>query len=90
MGHWDVHSNFAERTRAWGNSIPNNGLVRYLYWFNRERVLVTSPRVLAELLVTKNSDFAKPPVVRSILEPLLGDSLLLAEGEEHKVRISAP
>ena len=54
--------------------------------FNEERLLATSPKVLGEVLVTKNYDFIKPALVREGLGRLLGVGVLLAEGDEHKVR----
>lgn len=71
--------------QRWINEIPNEGLIRYLNIFNEERLLITSPKALAEVLVTKNYDFAKPSMVRHGLARLLGVGILLAEGEEHKV-----
>lgn len=71
--------------QRWINQIPNEGLIRYLNIFNEERLLVTSPKALAEVLVTKNYDFAKPSMLRHGLARLLGVGVLLAEGEEHKV-----
>ena len=56
---------------------------------NSERVLITNPKGLAEVLVHKSYDFVKPrPLVESIGQ-LLGIGLLVAEGEEHKVRSKA-
>ncbi|KAK4128241.1 cytochrome P450 [Parathielavia appendiculata] len=70
----------------WINSIPNNGLIRYLGPFNLERIFVTSPKALAEVLVTKNYDFVKPDQVRHSIGRILGIGILLAEGDEHKVQ----
>ncbi len=47
---------------------------------------VTTPKALAEVLVTKNYDFAKPTQFRYFLGRLLGIGVLLAEGEEHKLQ----
>lgn len=68
------------------NSIPNDGVIRYLGPFNQERLLITSPRTLAEVLVTKNYDFVKPGVIRYSIGRILGIGLLLAEGDEHKAQ----
>ena len=68
------------------NSIPNDGLIRYLGTFNEERLLITSPKALAEVLVTKNYDFVKPSMFRFSLGRILGFGILLAEGDEHKVQ----
>lgn len=72
--------------RRWNEEIPNNGLIYYRGIFNLERILVTSPKALAEVLVQKNYDFVKPRFFTEGLGRLLGIGILLAEGEEHKVR----
>lgn len=59
-------------------------MIRYLALLNSERLLVTSPKAISEVLVTKNYDFQKPPMMRYSLGRLLGIGVLLAEGEEHK------
>lgn len=38
--------------RHWIETVKNDGLIAYSVWF-RERVLVTNPKTLAEVLVTK-------------------------------------
>ncbi|KAL2128934.1 hypothetical protein VTI74DRAFT_8458 [Chaetomium olivicolor] len=70
----------------WINSIPNDGLIRYLGPFNQERLFITSPKALAEVLVTKNYDFVKPGEFRYNLGRILGIGILLAEGDEHKMQ----
>ena len=72
--------------RRWINDIPNDGLIRYLHLFNRERLLVTSPKGLAEVLNTKSYDFIKPELLRSGVGQILGIGILFAEGDEHKVQ----
>lgn len=66
------------------NTVPNNGLIRYLGLLNQERILVTSPQALSEVLVTKNYDFVKPGFMRFGLGRILGIGILLAEGDEHR------
>jgi len=72
--------------QRWVNEIPNDGLIRYTHFFNAERLLITSPKALGEVLVQKNYDFIKPAMVRNGLGRILGVGVLLAEGEEHKVK----
>ena len=72
--------------RRWVNEVPNDGLIYYTFLFNAPRVLVTSPKALAEVLVQKNYDFIKPSQLRNGIGAVLGIGVLLAEGEEHKVR----
>lgn len=75
-----------EAQAEWANEVPNDGLIRYMSWFNVERLLLTSPQTLAEVLVTNSYDFIKPEITRARLGQLLGFGVLLAEGHEHKVR----
>jgi cytochrome P450 len=70
--------------RRWLRELPNNGLIRYRHAFNRDRVLPTSPKALAEVLVMKNYEFPKPVQFNHDLGQLLGIGVLLAEGDEHK------
>lgn len=72
--------------RRWVNEIPNDGLIRYRHLFNRDRVLVTSPKALAEVLTTKSYDFVKPSFMRTGIGQLLGVGVLLAEGDDHKTQ----
>ncbi|KAK0618295.1 cytochrome P450 [Bombardia bombarda] len=72
--------------REWINSIPNDGLIRYLGLFNQERLVVTSHKTLAEVLVTKNYDFEKPSTFQFFLGRILGYGILLVEGETHKMQ----
>lgn len=66
--------------------MPNEGLLRYYIVMNMERVILTSPKALSELLVTKAYDFEKPRTVRQSLRRVVGDGVLLTEGDEHKIQ----
>lgn len=68
----------------WFNSIPNEGLIRYMSILNLERLAPTSAKALQEILVTKNYDFEKPADFRHTIGRILGVGILLAEGDEHK------
>ncbi|KAJ8124317.1 hypothetical protein O1611_g9323 [Lasiodiplodia mahajangana] len=72
--------------REWVTTVPNDGVIRYLGMGNSERVLVTGPRALSEVLVTKNYHFEKPPALRWSIGRVLGVGVLLAEGDEHKIQ----
>jgi cytochrome P450 len=63
---------------------PNNGLVRTLGLFHTDRLILTSPKSLADVLVHKNYDFEKPAKIRGVLRRLIGDGLLMSEGDRHK------
>lgn len=67
-------------------TIANDGLIRYFWFFNIERLIVTSDRGLAEVLVTKSYQFKRPDIVRKLIEPAVGLGILLTEGEVHKIQ----
>ncbi|KAJ5550062.1 hypothetical protein N7461_004760 [Penicillium sp. DV-2018c] len=67
-------------------SMPDLDLLRYYVVGNIERVLPVSPKALGELLVTKVYDFEKPEMIRQSLRRVVGDGILLAEGDEHKIQ----
>jgi cytochrome P450 len=48
--------------------------------------MITSPKALGEVLVSKNYDFIKPRHVAQGIGRVLGIGVLLAEGEEHKTQ----
>ncbi|KHJ32070.1 putative cytochrome p450 [Erysiphe necator] len=70
----------------WINTIPNEGIIRYLGMFNIERLFITSPNGLREVLSSKSYEFVKPSQLVQGLSRLLGVGLLLAEGDEHKIQ----
>ncbi|KAJ4318078.1 hypothetical protein N0V94_004603 [Neodidymelliopsis sp. IMI 364377] len=63
---------------------PNDGIIRTMGFFHTDRLILTSPAALADVLVNKSYDFEKPPWSRAFLRKFLGDGLLMTEGEEHK------
>ncbi|KAF7171586.1 hypothetical protein CNMCM5623_003955 [Aspergillus felis] len=70
--------------KEWAKTIPNDGILRYYIVGNMERLTITSPAVLSEILVSKAYDFAKPLVIQQTLRRVPGNGILIAEGEEHK------
>ncbi|KAI0485180.1 putative cytochrome P450 monooxygenase [Xylariaceae sp. FL0804] len=74
-----------DRIREWTRTIPNDGLIRYYMAGNIERVLVTGPKALNEVLVSKVYDFPKSESLRVKLLRFTGNGILLAEGDQHKV-----
>ncbi|KAM0272213.1 hypothetical protein ACHAQH_008795 [Verticillium albo-atrum] len=47
-------------------------------------IFVTNPRLLADVLVNNCYDFAKPSKISSFLRHILGDGLIIVEGDQHK------
>ncbi|EGP83633.1 putative P450 monooxygenase [Zymoseptoria tritici IPO323] len=68
----------------WMKEIPNDGLIYFRGFFNADRLIVTNGKILAELLVAKSYEFTKPAPVRSFLRNILGDGLIIVEGDDHR------
>ncbi|KAK2627500.1 hypothetical protein QTJ16_003466 [Diplocarpon rosae] len=64
--------------------IPNDGLIRFPGLFGSDNLLLTGPSSLGEVLVHKSYDFEKPKELRKFLRIILGDGLIIVEGDEHK------
>ncbi|SPO01741.1 related to pisatin demethylase / cytochrome P450 monooxygenase [Cephalotrichum gorgonifer] len=87
-GHWaaSVKQPAGLPFRDWSRTIPNNGLIRYLHLLNRERIIVTSPKGLSEVLSQNSYDYVKPHLLRAMVGKILGYGLLLSEGDVHKMQ----
>ncbi|EPS41100.1 hypothetical protein H072_5009 [Dactylellina haptotyla CBS 200.50] len=73
-----------EPQQMWAKEIKNDGLLVYKGILNRERIFPTNPKLLAEILTTKSYTFTKPRLFQFSLARLLGNGILMAEGDEHK------
>ncbi len=80
MGRKPPGSHFLE----WSIDTPNNGILLLRSFFHQNRLLVTKPNALADILVTNAYDFHKPKRIRKFLRHVLGDGLIMAEGESHR------
>jgi hypothetical protein len=70
------------------DTVPHDRFFRYLDIFNKEIVVPTDAKVIAEVYQTKSDDYTKPSKGKLILEKVLGNGLIIAEGQDHKVRLS--
>ena len=68
------------------HEIPNDGFIRYMHFLNRERLLLLSPKTLAEILVVRTRHFAKPDLSKTGIGKILSNGLLLVGVEEHKIQ----
>lgn len=75
-----------EQLEQWAREIPNDGLIRYKGILNKEKLLVTDPQALHQILAIQPYSFRKPPAITKIIRSLLGDGLVVVEGDVHKVR----
>lgn len=57
----------------------------FRHLFNQERLVVTSPEGLKEVLGQNSYDYVKPHLLRAMVGKILGYGLLLSEGDVHKV-----
>jgi hypothetical protein len=73
----------------WVQTIPNDGIIRYLDFFNSEAILPTSEAALAEVLTAKSAEFVKPRAITKAVKSFFGSGLTFTEGEEHKVRCAS-
>ncbi|KAK6526089.1 hypothetical protein TWF281_011127 [Arthrobotrys megalospora] len=78
-----INSKTGDPQKGWLKTVPNDGLIYYKGLLNRERLLPANPKVLAEVLNSQSYIFVKPQFYRFSLR-LLGNGILMAEGDEHK------
>ncbi|KAE8442148.1 hypothetical protein EG329_003799 [Mollisiaceae sp. DMI_Dod_QoI] len=74
----------ADEVLEFMDTIPNNGFIRFLDMFNTEVITITEPKLVAEFLGVKHDHFTKRTKVKKILESILGNGLVVAEGKDHK------
>ena len=70
----------------WQEEVPNDGIIRYFGIFNQERLLLTTPRAVRDVLKLKTYDFEKQKGQKTHLTPVLGRGLVLAEGQAHRLQ----
>ena len=74
-----------ETFRVWINTVPHNGLLKYRAFLNKEYLVLTSPDTLRDVLVTKYDDWEKPFEPTWLLRTLVGNGLLVVDGDVHTV-----
>ncbi|KAB8345904.1 hypothetical protein FH972_022959 [Carpinus fangiana] len=70
--------------RNWIESIPNDGILRVKEIFRADAVIATSPEILKTVLVDNAYDYTKAHQIKRILRQILGDGLIVVEGDVHK------
>lgn len=69
---------------VWFSKTENDGVILLGGPFHKNRLALTNPRALADVLVHNTYDFEKPRQVRNFLRKVLGDGLIITEGDDHK------
>lgn len=85
QGYVSTPGRLKELVEHWSSTIPNDGMIRYLGGFNQEHLIVCSHDGLRELLNQRAYDFIKPLSLFGPLRRKVGNGLLTAEGDAHKV-----
>lgn len=67
------------------DNVPNDGFIRYLDLFNSEVVTITDPKFVAEMLGPKADQVEKRAKIKKLMEIIIGNGLIVAEGKDHKV-----
>ena len=73
-----------DQLAQWCHEIPNEGFIRYRGILNTEKVLVTDPDAVHDIFSTKPYSFIKPPPISKIIRSILGEGIIVVEGDAHK------
>ncbi|KAG0045934.1 hypothetical protein BGZ83_008843 [Gryganskiella cystojenkinii] len=68
--------------RQWINQF--GGIVMYRGFFGRQRILVADPKAIQHVFNTHSYNYEKPDRVKRLLGQVIGNGVLLAEGDAHK------
>ncbi|KAI1619118.1 cytochrome P450 3A4 [Exophiala viscosa] len=84
--HLRVARPVGEEPLKWIQEHPDADLIRLRGFLNSEALCMIGPQAIAEVLVTKNYDFIKPPKAAGFLARVLGNGLVVVEGDVHKLQ----
>lgn len=73
-----------DKLRHWMNTIPNEGLLYFRGFFNVPVIVPTTTETLKTVLSENAYDYEKPSQFVTVLRRILGDGLILVEGNVHK------
>jgi cytochrome P450 len=79
----------ADQLAKWAHDIPNEGFIKYHGILNVQKVLVTDPNAVHDILTARPYSFIKPPAISKIIRSLLGNGLVVVEGDAHKTQKKA-
>lgn len=72
--------------QRWIKETPNDGLLRYFGFMNQERLLMTKPKTLNEVLQREAHKFVKLPWLAAVQNPAGVSGLVTSKGNLHRVR----
>jgi cytochrome P450 len=73
-----------DQLAQWCHEIPNEGFIRYRGILNTEKVLVTDPSAVHDIFSIRPYSFIKPPPISKIIRSILGEGIIVVEGDAHK------
>jgi cytochrome P450 len=73
-----------DQLAKWCHEIPNEGFIRYHGILNTQKVLVTDPNAVHDIFSTQPYSFIKPPPISKIIRSILGEGIIVVEGDAHK------
>ncbi|KAE8340680.1 hypothetical protein BDV24DRAFT_61383 [Aspergillus arachidicola] len=73
-----------EKYLSYVDTVPNDGIIRLRGFLNSSQLLLTNAEALKEVLVRKAYEFEKPSGERDFLRVILGEGLVVSEGDFHK------
>lgn len=68
------------------DTVQHNGMVRFFFLFNQERIIAYSPKAIAEITIANAYTFEKPMPTRRTLASVTGRGLVVTEGDEHRLQ----
>ncbi|CZR41598.1 uncharacterized protein FPRO_11187 [Fusarium proliferatum ET1] len=79
-----IHEPKVSEIETWMDTLPHQGLIRYMGVFNQERIFVASPEAAQELLSSNAYKTIKPELQWILANNIAGHGLLIQEGDQHK------
>jgi hypothetical protein len=70
------------------DTVPHEHFFRMLDIFNKEIVILTDPKAITQPYQTDAYEYVKSVNGKKIIEAILGNGLVVAEGHDHKVCLS--
>ncbi|CAG8614232.1 4348_t:CDS:2 [Gigaspora margarita] len=84
LGHYasllrnDLNEAFTHLARQYG------GIVRYHGLLNESNILISDPKLIQQVLINHTYDYPRLFFLKNVVKGVLGESIILAEGDSHK------
>lgn len=73
-----------DQLAKWAHEITNEGFIRYHGILNTQKVLLTDPNAVHDMFTIRPYSFVKPAPISKIIRSILGDGIIVVEGDAHK------